>query len=111
LGGNLQIGLNSYFCCAGTYDPSEEMTAKLFPKVFQAAFEVRGATIPNGKCSGCRISGQQATIKFPSVNMSTVTIHAAWAKSYSSGVKLVVPFALHPSHETVHQRGSDADEF
>jgi hypothetical protein len=87
------------------------MTAKLFPKVFQAAFEVRGATIPVGKCSGHRISGQYALIRFPSVNLSTVAIHAAWAKSYSSGVKLVVPFALHPSDATMHPRNGGADEF
>lgn len=89
----------------------EQMTAKLFPKVFQAAFEVRGATIPEGKCNGYRISGQHVTIRFPAVNMSTVTIHAAWAKSYSSGVKLVVPFALHPSQETALPPDSSADEF
>lgn len=87
------------------------MTAKLFPKIFQAAFEVRGATILDGKCSGYRISGQQATIKFPSQNMTTVTIHAAWAKSYSGGVKLAVPFSLYPSHEIAHSLVGRSDEF
>jgi hypothetical protein len=103
--------LTLIFYEAGTYNPSEAMTAKLFPKIFQAAFEVRGANIPDGKCGAHRISGQYALIRFPSVNMSTVTIHAAWAKSYSSGVKLVVPFALHPSHTTTHPQDGDADEF
>lgn len=73
------------------------MTAKLYPKVFQAAFEVRGALFLNGKCNRTRITGQSAVITFPSTNMGDVSIHAAWAKSYSSGVKLALPFIIVPS--------------
>ena len=71
------------------------MTAKLFPKMFQATFEVRGATIKGGKCGGTRSSGQSALITFPS-EPNNVTIHAAWATSYSSGVNLVQPFLMVP---------------
>ena len=80
-----------------TYEASEEMTVKLHPKVFQAAFEVRGALILNGKCNRTRTTGQLAVITFPSSSMGAVSVHAAWAKSYSSGVKLALPFIITPS--------------
>ena len=81
-----------------TYYPSEELVVKLSPKIFQAAFEVRGAIFLNGKCGGHRVVGQSGTIKFPSESeqVLNVSIHSAWAKSYSSGVKLAVPFILFP---------------
>ena len=72
---------------------------KLVPKLFQAAFEVRGATFLNGKCGGHRVTGQSATIIFNVSPMFTgnVTVHSVWSKSYSSGVNVVVPFVLYPS--------------
>lgn len=81
----------------GTYHPSEEMIVKLYPKLFQAAFEIRGATFFQGKCQGHnRITGQSASILFPVNDRRNISIHSVWAKGYSSGVKLVPPFFLYP---------------
>ena len=93
------------------YLPSEIMTAKLFPKIFQATFEVRGASIQGAKCGGTRSSGQSALITFPS-ELNNVTIHAAWATSYSSGVKLVRPFLVVPIPygSAFENSGASADE-
>lgn len=93
------------------YLPSEIMTAKLFPKIFQATFEVRGASIQGAKCGGTRSSGQSALITFPS-ELNNVTIHAAWATSYSSGVNLVRPFLVVPIsyRSSFENSGTSADE-
>ena len=97
--------------CVGTYSPSEVMTIKLFPKLFQAAFEVRGAFFLNGKCGGNRVTGQSATVIFPSHSdgMRNVSVHGAWAKGYSTGVMLVAPFILFPSEVSGHN--IEIDEF
>jgi hypothetical protein len=81
----------------GYYDPSEELTVKLYPKLFQAVFEIRGATFVQGKClAKNRIAGQSATIVFPSNDLRNISIHCVYAKGYNSGVKSVLPFILHP---------------
>jgi hypothetical protein len=82
---------------SGYYHPSEEFTVKLHPKLFQAVFEVRGATFVQGKClAKNRIAGQSAAIIFPTNNLKNVSIHSVWSKGYSSGVKTAFPFILHP---------------
>ena len=90
--------MSTDFFKLGTYFPSEEIVAKLVPRIFQAAFEVRGATFLNGKCGGHRVTGQSATIIFNASSTFTgnVTVHSVWSKSYSSGVSVVTPFVLYP---------------
>lgn len=85
------------------------MVAKLVPKLFQAAFEVRGATFLNGKCGGHRATGQSATIIFPDSSLltSNVTVHSVWSRSYSSGVSVVDPFIIYPSGSVLRNKNFD----
>jgi hypothetical protein len=85
---------------------NDELLVKLEPKVFQMVFEVNGGgTFIDGQCKNKnRISASNgAKLLVSNINQDLISndisdkelkIVAVWAKSYATGVKIVVPFIL-----------------
>lgn len=78
-----------------TIHSARNLTVKLDPKSNEVVFEARGAKFERGFCEGTRsnTNGAKLVVNAGEPNEPVeVTILACWAKTYTSGVKIVPQF-------------------
>lgn len=90
---------NIYISNGSVIDSSASYAVKLEPKSFQMVLEIHGGLkFIKGGCGGTRTNANNAVIDTSKVSSSgeatNITIIAAWAKSYSGGVKLAAPITF-----------------
>eukprot|EP01036_Dinobryon_divergens_P029538 gene29537-38653_t len=87
---------NIYISNGSVIGSSASYAVKLEPKSFQMVLEIHGGLkFVKGSCGGIRTNANNAVIDTSMVGEAmNITIVAAWAKSYSGGVKLAAPITF-----------------
>lgn len=90
---------------------SDRLAVKMEPRSFQVVFEIRGDfKFAGGSCeSKKRTNTDKAVIEMEigSFDEREISIYAAWAKTYSGGVKLAAPMLLRVVNDESSIKSSD----
>lgn len=89
--GDLEIANGSVIHSSGN------LTVKVDPRSSEIVLEVVGAKFEHGLCDGIRsnTNGAKLVIEKSTDAIVEVKLLAAWAKTYSGGVKIVPPFSFY----------------
>lgn len=79
------------------YSYGEVLTISLADAPSEYLIEAQGVTIPNGSCSGRRLTYQSFNVTMPASGSTTVKFRGAWTTSRTMPVSVVSDFVLVPS--------------